>query len=171
VRSEAHCGFTPQSQLFWLTGLYTFSAAVEFAEAAKTYGLATIVGEVTEGQPNSFGNPRAFQLPHAGLTATIATAQSVRANGNTTDFNSVTPDIIVRTSAEDIRKGRDPVLERAKDCLQRGHDARTSFLSSRSCRPARPSTESRRKCRRSCRRRTRSGTEGGTGGMSSTAPT
>lgn len=41
----------------------------------------------------------------------------------------------------------------------------------RSCRPARPSTESRRKCRRSCRSRTRSGTESGTGRMSSTAPT
>ena len=39
------------------------------------------------------------------------------------------------------------------------------------CRPARPSTEIRRKCRRSCRSRTRSGTEGGTGRMSSTAPT
>ena len=102
-----------------LTGVYTFSAAVEFAEAVKTYGLATIVGEATGGQPNSFGNPMVFPLPHGGLAATIATARSVRANGNTTDFNSVTPDIIVRTTAEDIKTGRDPVLERAKECPQR----------------------------------------------------
>jgi len=102
-----------------LTGPYTFSAAVEFAEAAKTYGLATIVGEATGGQPNSFGNPMVFPLPHGGLAATIATARSVRANGNTTDFNSVIPDVNVRTSAEDIQRGRDPGLERAKNCPPR----------------------------------------------------
>jgi hypothetical protein len=102
-----------------LTGPVTFSAASEFAEAVKTFGLATIVGEDTGGQPNSFGNPFPFVLPQSGLSVSIATARSVRANGNLADFSPVTPDIIVRTTAADIRRGFDPVLERAKSCPSR----------------------------------------------------
>jgi hypothetical protein len=102
-----------------LTGPHTFSAAVEFAEAVKTFGLATIVGEDTGGQPNSFGNPFPFTLPRSKLSVSIATARSLRANGNLADFNPVTPDIVVRTTAADMRRGFDPVLERAKSCPPR----------------------------------------------------
>jgi len=31
-------------------------------------------------------------------------------------MNAVIPDIVVKTTAEDIRAGRDPVLERARSC-------------------------------------------------------
>lgn len=102
-----------------LTGPHTGSAAVEFAEAVKTFGLATIVGEETGGQPNSFGNQFPFSLPRSGLSLTIATARSVRANGDLADFSPVKPDIVVRTTAADMRRGFDPVLERAKSCPPR----------------------------------------------------
>ncbi|HEX5110839.1 MAG TPA: S41 family peptidase [Vicinamibacterales bacterium] len=99
-----------------LTGSYTFSAASELAEAVKTYGLATIVGEETGGQPDPFGNALPFMLPRSRLPVNIATATSIRANGNVTDFSSVNPDIVVRTTADDIRRGFDPVIARAANC-------------------------------------------------------
>jgi C-terminal processing protease CtpA/Prc len=102
-----------------LTGPHTFSAAVDFAETVKTFGLATIVGEDTGGQPNSFGNPFPFTLPRSRLSVNIATARSLRANGDPADFSPVKPDIVVHTTAADIRRGFDPVLERAKSCPSR----------------------------------------------------
>lgn len=102
-----------------LTGLHTGSAAVEFAEAVKFFGLATIVGEETGGQPNSFGNGFPFMLPRSRLTVTIATSSGIRANGNIADFSPVKPDIVVRTTAADMRRGFDPILERAKNCPAR----------------------------------------------------
>jgi C-terminal processing protease CtpA/Prc len=104
-----------------LTGPHTGSAAAEFAGAVKAFGLATIVGEETGGQPNSFGNPFPFTLPRSKLTVQIATARGVRASGDLNDFTSVKPDIVMRATAEDIRAaGFDPVLERAKSCPERG---------------------------------------------------
>ena len=102
-----------------LTGPHTGSAAVEFAEAVKFFNLATIVGEETGGQPNSFGNGFPFVLPRSRLTVTVATSTGIRANGNLTDFTPVRPDIVVRTTAADMRRGFDPVLERAKSCPPR----------------------------------------------------
>jgi C-terminal processing protease CtpA/Prc len=102
-----------------LTGPQTFSAAVSLAEAVKTFGLATIVGEETGGKPNSFGNQIPLSLPRSGLLVTVSTASSVRVNGDPGDFSPVKPDIVVRTTAADIRRSFDPVLERAKSCPPR----------------------------------------------------
>ena len=102
-----------------LTGPHTYSAGVAFAEAVKLYGLATIVGEETGGQPNSFGNNFAYALPRSRLAVQVATATSVRASGSLTDFSPVIPDIVVRTTQADMRRGFDPVLERAKNCPAR----------------------------------------------------
>ena len=102
-----------------LTGPHTYSAGVEFADAAKAFGLATIVGEETGGQPNSFGNPFMFQLQRSGLAVQLATSRAERASGDLTDFKPVIPDIVVRTTAADIQKFFDPVLERAVNCPAR----------------------------------------------------
>jgi hypothetical protein len=102
-----------------LTGPHTFSAAVEMAETVKVFGLAAIIGEETGGQPNSFGNAPVFPLPHSRLPVQIATARAVRGSGDATDFSPVIPDVIVRTTAEEIRSGFDPVIERAKNCPAR----------------------------------------------------
>ena len=102
-----------------LTGPHTYSAGVEFAEAARAFGLATVVGEETGGQPNSFGNPFTFKLPRSGLVVQSATSTAVRASADVTDFKPVIPDIVVRTTAADIQKYFDPVLERAVNCLGR----------------------------------------------------
>ena len=102
-----------------LTGPHTYSAGVEFADAAKAFGLATIVGEETGGQPNSFGNPFTFRLRRSGLVVQLATSRAERASGDVTDFKPVIPDIVVRTTAADSQKFFDPVLERAVNCPAR----------------------------------------------------
>jgi hypothetical protein len=102
-----------------LTGPHTFSAGAEFADAAKAFGLATLVGEETGGQPNSFGNNFTFPLRRSGLVVEMATNSAVRASGDVADFKPVIPDIVVRTTAADIQKYFDPVLERAVSCPAR----------------------------------------------------
>jgi C-terminal processing protease CtpA/Prc len=104
-----------------LTGPATFSAAAIFADTIKTFHLATIIGEETGGRANTTMQPVVYQLPRSALVVSIATGRSIRANGDDGDLNTVAPDIIVRTTADDIRNGRDPVLERARACprLQR----------------------------------------------------
>ena len=102
-----------------LTGPHTFSAGSEFAEAVKAFGLATIMGEETGGQPNSFGNQMPFWLPRSGLLIQIATVRGVRGGGSLTDNTAVMPDVVVRPTAEDIRSFFDPVLDRARSCPER----------------------------------------------------
>ena len=102
-----------------LTGPHTYSAASEFADAVKTFGLATIVGEPTGGQPNSFGNPFVFHLKRSGLAVQIATVRSVRASGDVSDNRPVMPDIAVHPTAADLAKNVDPVVVRAISCPAR----------------------------------------------------
>jgi len=100
-----------------LTGPDTFSAAVLFADAVKTYHLAAIIGEETGGHPNLFGGAYyTFRLPRSGFQISIPMEREIRANGNASDRNGVIPDIEVQTTAADIRAGLDPVLQRARNC-------------------------------------------------------
>jgi hypothetical protein len=102
-----------------LIGAGTFSSAVDLADGIKTYRLATLIGEETGGRPNSFGEIYYFRTPATGFLVTVSSAAFVRANGDTTDHHGVLPDIEVRRSAADVRVGRDPVIERARDCPSR----------------------------------------------------
>jgi C-terminal processing protease CtpA/Prc len=89
---------------------------VILADAIKTFHLATIVGEETGGRANMTIEPVTYVLPRTKLLVSIASGHSIRANGDVTDHNGVFPDIAVRTTADDIREGRDPVLDRARSC-------------------------------------------------------
>jgi hypothetical protein len=99
-----------------LTGSFTFSAAVIFADAIKSFHLATIVGEETGGRATMTMEPVSYVLPRTQLLVSIASGRSVRANGDVADRSAVIPDIVVRTTEVDIRDGRDPVLDRARSC-------------------------------------------------------
>ena len=99
-----------------LTGARTFSAAVAFADAVKTYRLATLVGEETGGRANMTMEPVGYLLPRTKLVVSIAAGRTVRANGDATDTHGVLPDIVVKPTTDDIRAGRDPVIDRARDC-------------------------------------------------------
>jgi len=99
-----------------LTGPFTFSAAVIFADAVKTSHLATVVGEETGGHANMSMEPVLYVLPGSKFPVSIAAGRVVRANGDADDHDGVIPDIVVKTTAAHIRDGRDPVLDRALRC-------------------------------------------------------
>lgn len=102
-----------------LIGPGTFSSAMMTANAIQDYCLATLIGEETGGVPTSFGEQYAFRLPNSQLPVTISSARFVRASGDASVRAGVVPDIEVRPTAEDLRAGRDPVLERAISCPTR----------------------------------------------------
>jgi len=99
-----------------LIGPQTFSSATDFADAIKTYHLGTLIGQETGGRPNGFGEAYIFRLPRSQLAVSVSSALFVRANGDTTDQRGVVPDLVVALTDADRRAGRDPVMERAKDC-------------------------------------------------------
>ncbi len=107
-----------------LIGPGTFSSAMMTANAIQDYRLATLIGEETGGVPTSFGEQYAFRLPNSQLPVTISSARFVRASGDASVRAGVVPDIEVRPTAEDLRAGRDPVLERAMSCPARPAPAR-----------------------------------------------
>ena len=99
-----------------LTGAVTFSAAVSFADIVQTFHLGTVIGEETGGTANMHGIPLLFTLPRSGLQGQVANGRFVRPNGDAASMGGVVPDIPVFVAVEDIRTGRDPVLERAMSC-------------------------------------------------------
>jgi hypothetical protein len=99
-----------------LIGPQTFSSATDFADAIKTYHLATLLGEETGGRPNGFGEAYVFRLPRSQLAVSVSSERFVRASGDTTDHRGVVPDVVVTPSDSDRRAGRDAVAERAKSC-------------------------------------------------------
>jgi C-terminal processing protease CtpA/Prc len=105
-----------------LTGVRTFSSAMLFADAAKTYHLATVIGEETGGKPNGFGEAYPFRLLHSQLYGQVSSALFVRANGDTKDHRGVVPTVIVSPTAADRAAGRDVVLERARRCMSTAPD-------------------------------------------------
>jgi C-terminal processing protease CtpA/Prc len=101
----------------FLIGRGTFSSAMMLADGVGTFHLATLIGEETGGEPNSFGEIYPFAVPHTHLGVWVSSARHVRANGDATDPRGVLPDIEVRASPADIAAGRDVVLEAARSWI------------------------------------------------------
>jgi Peptidase family S41 len=60
-------------KLFVVTGRQTFSAATVMAVFFKQQTRASIVGEISRGNPNGCDNYETFKLPHSGLMVGYAT--------------------------------------------------------------------------------------------------
>ncbi len=106
-----------------LIGPRTFSSAQKLTNAIKDYQLATLIGEETGGIPNAFGEIYEFALPNTRLPAFVSTKRFVRANGDTTWTRGILPDIEVKQTLEDVRKGVDTVLEYARWwCSEQGRN-------------------------------------------------
>jgi Peptidase family S41 len=90
-----------------LTGPRTFSAAASFADAVRTYQLATLVGEPPGGLNGVAGEIALTRLPRTRLAIAICSARFVRASGDARDLTPTPVDIAV------ARGAGDPQLERA----------------------------------------------------------
>jgi C-terminal processing protease CtpA/Prc len=92
-----------------LTGPQTASAAEDFCVVLGDLDRGTIVGEPTYG---STGQPLIFRLPGGG-SARVCTKHDTYPDGREYVGAGILPDIVVSPNVEDIRSGRDPVLDRA----------------------------------------------------------
>lgn len=98
----------------FLIGPVTFSSGMMLANAVADYRLATLIGEETGGVPTEYGEVYSFDLPNTRISIGVSSAFFIRANGDTTSRRGVLPDIEVRQTEEDLRSGKDAVLERAR---------------------------------------------------------
>ena len=105
---EALPDINRKGRLYVLVGALTFSAAMNNAAQFQDETQAILVGEQIGEKPNSYQEPRQFRLPNSHL---IVRASSLfykfRASGPT----AVTPDKTIVPTWEDVKAGRDPVLD------------------------------------------------------------
>lgn len=92
-----------------LVGPRTYSAAEDFTAAFLGAKRGRVIGEPTGG---STGQPLRIALPGGGV-ARICTKRNVLADGTEFVGTGIRPDVVVETTFEDVRAGRDPVLDAA----------------------------------------------------------
>jgi hypothetical protein len=93
-----------------LIGRRTSSAASNFAQVVKHYGLGTLVGEETSGTTVGPGEQIPVKLPRSGLVVGIST-KYFKEPGGEPSGRGVQPDHVVTPSQSDIQRGGDPALE------------------------------------------------------------
>ncbi len=98
-----------RGRLFVIVGRETYSSAILNALEFKNETAATFYGEPTGGKPNHYGEVKFFPLPNSRLFITYSTKYFNRSGEDTPSF---VPDVVIRTSFEDLRSCRDPVLEK-----------------------------------------------------------
>jgi hypothetical protein len=99
-----------------LIGRKTASAAEDFLIMADEIDHLTTMGEPTHG---STGQPLSLELPGGG-SARISAKRDFYPDGREFIGRGVQPDILVKATVEDIRAGRDIVLDRALDYFVQG---------------------------------------------------
>lgn len=92
-----------------LIGRRTFSSGLLNALELKRATKATLVGEPTGQKPNAYGEVKVFTLPHSKLPIQYSTKYFKTMQE---DSPSLMPDVLIETTIEDYRQGRDPVLEK-----------------------------------------------------------
>ncbi len=93
------------------------SACEDLIEPFKDNGRAILVGETTEG---SSGLPFFYDF-HNGMSVKIAVKRDYLPDGTEFEGIGIKPDIEVSPSIEDLKHGRDIVLERATELARESH--------------------------------------------------
>lgn len=114
--------FTYEKSVVVIVNGSTFSAGELTTEILKQLPQVTVIGDTTGGGgvASSNGSPETvgdYKLP-SGKTVYIGTGYFERYDGETYEWNGVTPDIRIEQSAEDIKQGRDKQLEYAIELLK-----------------------------------------------------
>lgn len=89
----------------------TASAALYLADCLQYKKAAKLIGQPTSNSPSEHTNLIYFRTKHSGISYSLPTIYTVRANGNTNDGSPLKPDINIETSLEDLKKGADPLIE------------------------------------------------------------
>ena len=97
-----------QGKLFVITGMRTYSAAIDNVVDFEKHTQAIFVGEETSGKPNAYGEIKYILLPSSGLRISYSTKYFNRREHETDSFY---PDVNIETRFQDYNKGIDPVFE------------------------------------------------------------
>ena len=73
LENNQYANLTFDGNLYILTSVSTFSAAMDFAMLVKDNYLGTIIGEASGNAPNSYGDIAYFILPNSGIYMQIST--------------------------------------------------------------------------------------------------
>jgi hypothetical protein len=109
IRSRAT---TEPGALWTLIDRGTFSAAVMTAADLEKWTPAIFAGEMTGGDPNSYGDSRRTVLPRSGITVRLSTLYWQDSDPRDRR-RGITPHLPVALTFDDWKNGRDPVLEAA----------------------------------------------------------
>jgi hypothetical protein len=103
-----HVDLNRKGHLYVLVGAETFSAAMNNAAQFQDETNAILVGETIGERPNSYQEPRQFRLPNSHLVVRASTLYyTFRKKGE----NAVHPDKEIIPTWDDVKAGRDPVLD------------------------------------------------------------
>jgi hypothetical protein len=97
-----------KGHLYVLIGPKTFSAAMNNAAQFQDDTNAITVGETIGEKPNSYQEPRQFRLPNSHL---VVRASTLFYKFRKTGENAVRPNKEIIPTWDDVKSGRDPVLE------------------------------------------------------------
>jgi hypothetical protein len=105
---EGRAYLNRKGHLFVLIGPLTFSAAMNNAAQFADETNAILAGETIGERPNSYQEPRQFRLPNSHLVIRASTLYyEFRKHGE----NAVRPDKEIIPTWDDVKSGRDPVLD------------------------------------------------------------
>jgi hypothetical protein len=105
---EARADLNVRGRLYILVGPLTFSAAMNNAAQFQDETKAILAGQTIGERPNSYQEPRQFRLPHSHLVVRASTLwYAFRKTGP----NVVAPEKEIVPTWDDVRNGRDPVLD------------------------------------------------------------
>jgi hypothetical protein len=101
-----------------LLGPRTFSATGYLLGMMEKHLDPILVGWPSGCRPVQYSSERSFRLPYSGLTGSIS--YELRVDGHSTDDRrpAFFPHHLVWPTGEDLRRGRDPVLETALEALR-----------------------------------------------------
>ena len=105
---KASSEYNRKGHLYVLIGPLTFSAAMNNAAQFQDETNAVMVGQTIGEKPNSYQEPRQFRLPNSHLVIRASTLYyEFRKHGE----NAVRPNKEIIPTWNDIKAGRDPVLD------------------------------------------------------------
>jgi hypothetical protein len=101
-----------RGRLYCLISGGTFSSGMWTADDLRKLG-AVLVGSPTGGKPNSYGNANVLQLPNSLVQVGYSTRYYELIDGS--DPPWLAPELTVEPTIQDLRAGRDPLLDAAVD--------------------------------------------------------
>jgi len=98
-------------KVYLLTGPFTFSSAMAFADVVKTYKIASVIGEPTGENTQDFGEAFTFELPNSKIRIQSTSSFNLGADCNKKSNSPVIPDINVTTTLSDKIHERDKLID------------------------------------------------------------